>query len=347
MNVAWDDMNRPSLVTLTLAITVLLLLSVQMGEAADPPYERYVSGTVVDPEGVGFEGVNVTASNVTTGEIFHCLTGVNGSYNISLPTGIYNLTATFIDFTANVTYSLVSVQAENLTGLNFTITEVMGTLNGFVTNGTAPVTGVTVHLVNELYNYSTNSTIPLGAYEICGIEPGSYVAYAEKLGYWTSYHDRPVMIARGKSTPINFTMEEQPAALLGRVTYAGRGLQGVEVTVTGGGFTSTTTTSSNGNYTMTSIPVGSYTVTFSKKGYIEQEAQVSLCPFESKKLDVALEKVPETGGGFISGFDLPHSLMVVGLMLALVTLIMALIVRIRVGKRPELLEMEQEEEDQE
>jgi hypothetical protein len=87
-------------------------------------------------------------------------------------------------------------------------------------------------------------------------------------------------------------------------------------------------------------------VTFQKDEYEERTVQVSLSPFEKKKYDLNLERKPVSGDtGFIPGFDLSHSLMIVGLCLAIVILSIATYIRYRVGKKPGLLAIEREEEE--
>jgi hypothetical protein len=334
-------------IALIVLISSLILLSaLACPIQANGPFDREISGTVVDEQGAPFSGVNVTARNVTTGESFHSLTDEGGNYSISLPSGVYNVSASFTNHSTNITYSNMVISEADLTGLNFTMRELLGTITGYVTNGTAPVTGAAVHLSGEL-NYTSNSTIPLGAYTISGIRPGTYVAYAEKSGYWTNYHDLPVLIERGKTTRLNFTLEEQPATIYGRVKVGGDGIAGVMVTVTSGGTSFNAQTDTEGNYTLSGIPVGTYTITFSKTDLVSQDLQISLSPFESKRLDVTLEREVREGEGFIPGFDLPHSLMIVGLVLALITIIFSLLVRLRVERKPELLDKEEAETHEE
>ncbi|HUV24210.1 MAG TPA: carboxypeptidase-like regulatory domain-containing protein [Methanomassiliicoccales archaeon] len=332
-------------VAVTLIVVGLLFIGLaQTGEAAWPD-DMWVSGTVIDDKGEPFAGVNITAENTTTGMRFYIMTGANGTYNISLPVGNYNVSAVRTNYSANITYQMLNV-SENLTNLDFTLSELLGTVTGFVTNGTVPIASATVYLCNAEYNYSAVTTIPLGQYEITDIEPGSYVARAEKEGYLTNYSAIPVMVERGKTTEVDFNLTAEPATLYGKVMFGTKGLSGVQVQVVSNDIVVTAMTDTIGNYTITDIPVGHYTVTFTKKEFVSQEFQVTLGATVPTNLDVSLEREAGTGGGFIPGFDLPHSLMVVGLMLGLITLIFALFVRLRVEKNPELLDKEEIEEEE-
>lgn len=324
-------------------LTMMLIAALVIGLAAGAVGQGVVSveGQVSLPNGDPIEGVRVTATNVSTGAKFHSQTNESGAYSINLPPGIYNITATYTNYTANTSYDELMVN-ESVVGINFTMSELLGTLTGYVTNGTAPITQATVVLVNELGNYSGNSN-PFGVYEITGIAPGVYIAYAEKGGYWAAFHECPVEIRRGEVTRLNFTLEEQPAVLFGRVTYGGSGLVGVKVEIRSDEFTTSTLTDSQGNYTLSEIPLGSYTITFSKEGFVEETMTIALSPFESRKLDLTMEREVTDTGGFIPGFDLPHSLMIVGLILSIITLILAIFIKLRVQKDPALFMPEEEE----
>ena len=328
---------------LVLASMILILLAMLQPGAGAQPLEGEISGFTLDGQGDPLSGVNLTAENVTTGETFSTLTGENGSYRLPLPRGTYNLTASLTNHTSNTTYALeVPPSREEV---NFTLSEVLGSVSGYVTNGTAPIPGAEVHLTSEEGNYTAQSTEPLGAFQISGVEPGTYLAYAEKRGYWTHYYDNPVVIERGERMELNFTLQAQAATLLGKVKYGNDGLDGVRVSLSSEQFSTEVTTDANGNYSISSAPAGTYTLTFTKENFREEQVTVTLTPFESKRVDVTLEREADDEGGFIPGFDLPHSLMILGLIVSLITLTFALLVRFRAEKNPDLLEKEIIEEE--
>jgi hypothetical protein len=326
-----------------LVVSLLFIVAVQTGEAAWPD-DAFVAGTVVDGEGEPFMGVNVTAQNVTTGEEFSTTTDVNGTFNLTLPLGTYNLTASYPNFTSNITYEMMGVNV-NITGLDFTLNEILGTVEGFITDGQAPIINATAYLVNDEFNYSANSTAPFGKFVMTGIQPGTYVAHAEKEGYNTDHYELPVVVVRGETADVNFTLEQPPATLFGQVMFGTKGLAGVTVQISSGESSKSTITDNDGFYRITDISAGTYIITFSKQDYFQQQFEITFSPSQIENLDIAMEKETGAGEGFIPGFDLPHSLMLVGLILALITLVFALFVRMRVEKRPELLEKEEIEEE--
>ncbi|MBM4237239.1 MAG: carboxypeptidase regulatory-like domain-containing protein [Euryarchaeota archaeon] len=336
----------PAVLALMILMLSPTLASTQV--SAQAPGEWHVAGAVVNETGAPFPGVNVTAVNTTTGSTYFSISNITGDYNITLPSGTYNVSASLLNYSANRTYVGVIIDSDLISVLNFTMTEMLGTLAGHVTNGTAPIVGATVYLRSALYNYSGLSTGPLGEYSLTRVRPGTYVAYAEKTGYWTAYHTEPVVIVRGRTTMLNFTLDEQPAKLFGKVTWGGSPVVGVQVMLQSATFTTSTNTDANGNYTVSNVPTGSYTLDFRKQGYVDKSIQISLSPFEEKRYDVVLDKEPVEGStGFIPGFDLPHSLMIVGLILAIIILIASIIIRHKIGQKPELLAVEEEPEKKE
>lgn len=326
------------------AVISFFLLPISIQSFAQEGNGVYVRGFIFDERGAPLAGVNVTAVNTTTNAVFFTVSNNSGEYNLSLPSGIYNISASLTNYTANITYHSILIDSSHFPILNFTMSEILGTLSGYVTNGTAPVPGATVHLRSSKNNYTGISTSPLGEYTISGIAPGIYIAYAEKQGYWTSYFNEPVVIIRGKKTVLNFTLVEQPAKLYGRVYFGDGPVAGVQVVLQSQSFSTSTTTDANGNYTLSNVPAGTYSLIFRKQGYQEKTVQITLSPFEEKRYDFSLEREAiEESGGFIPGFDLPHSLMVVALSIAIIILIVSLFIRFKIIRNPELLAQEEPE----
>jgi hypothetical protein len=311
-------------------------------------FDLNLSGTVRNASAGAMAGVNVTATNVTTSAFYFTFTNASGEYQISLPAGIYNLTASITDFAPNTTYANLRLDSVNRTGLDFTMIEVLGTVTGFVTNGQAPIVGATVTLSGSAGVYNGTTTIPLGQYTIEGIHPGVYVAKAERVGYWTNFSATPITVQRGVQTSLSFSLEAQPALLYGKVTSGGAAIEGVKVVVSSSGsLIAQTVTDQNGNYSFSNVIEGSYSVEFSKDGYQTKTIPISISSFDKKELAVSVDRLPVEGKkGFIGDFDLNHSLMIVCLAIAFVLVIIALFIRSKAGKKPSLLAMEEEKKDE-
>ena len=128
----------------------------------------------------GLADAVVMVENVSSGTIYTTNTDAQGHYVIDVPMeGTYNISVSFTNFSADP-YTNVAVPGSPGSLFNFTLEEVLGVVKGFVTDGSVPVNGATVHLSNELYNYTAVSQAPLGEYEILGVQPGVYVASARR-----------------------------------------------------------------------------------------------------------------------------------------------------------------------
>ncbi|MGD0817884.1 MAG: carboxypeptidase-like regulatory domain-containing protein [Methanomassiliicoccales archaeon] len=294
-------------------------------------------GTVVNDTGVPMSGAVITARDTTTNSTLTANTNRLGAYELTLPLGTYNVSAALVNYNPNITYNEVVITSGGAVELNFTMIEILGGLHGFVTDGIAPVNGATVFLANDQRNYTTVTIAPLGEYRISNIKPGVYVATFTKKGYDRT-NSLPLEISRGISSQENATMQAQPCTLFGQVTENSNPQEGVTVTVRGqDNIVKTGTTDTNGNYSI-QLTSDSYTVTFSKKNFDAKEVSVSLAPFEDRRLDASIVKSKSNNTvTYLFGFDLSHSLMILGLMMALATICVALFINFKVRKKPELL----------
>jgi hypothetical protein len=326
-----------------LVVMVLLLLSA-LPALASAEASTFVSGSTLLPGGAPLSSVSITASNTLGPEIYQTSSDQTGAYNISLPVGIYNVSASFPGYAANTSYVNVPIGPQGVT-LSFTLSIITGEVRGFVTNGTTPVYGATVQLGDGVRSYSANSYSPLGQYVIAGMQPGAYTGQAFKLGYNTSIHLGVITVSAGAVTYINFSLEEQPASLSGRTTMADgtTPLEGVTVKLASADFTAETTSDANGHYSLQQIPAGTYTLSYSKNGYMQQTYTMNFNPYEAKSFDAKLERSATNPNTYLFGYDLAHSLMLIGLILAIVTMIAAVYLVFRLSKRPDLL-MKMEEE---
>ncbi len=307
-----------------------------------------VTGRVVNETGAAFPGVEVRATNVTTLVTYKATVGTDGNYTMpgNFVPGLYNVTASLLNHSANVSYSYVLVKSGQVARLNFTMLEVLCKLTGFVTNGTTPIYGATVALINEQRSYSNVSVNPLGKYEIFKVQPGTYTVVASKVGYYSSDPMPPVVLVRGETKNVDFVLQEQPAELGGKVEYDGSGLKGVTVKISSSLFTAETMTDENGNYTFSQVPSGSYTITFSKASFLSRSMNVGLTPFEVRELnvDMAYDNANNTQT-FLLGLDLAHSLMVIGLTVSIMVLIVGIYVNYKIRRKPELLDQDDSEKE--
>ncbi len=339
-------MKRAAAVLLAVCMVISPVLLMSDGAEGAGPFS--LQGYVLTGSGQGLANATVMVENVTSGLTYSALTDSVGQYSLQVPIeGVYNITVSLTNYSAVTTYNNVAVPSPVGTLLNFTMEEVLGMVKGFVTDGNAPVNGAIVHLSNQAFNYTATTLSPLGEYEIIGVQPGVYVAFAEKLGYDRDNYPAPVVIERGSIAEINFTLTEQPASLFGKVLNQNNNpLNGVRVSISSPDFDSIAISDEDGNYSFVGLAAGDYQVTFELDGYNTEVANVALDPFEERRLDIAMERDTTNQTTLLFGFDLPHSIMLVALMVGIVMVALGVIMTTRAHKRPErLARVETEEEE--
>ena len=338
-------MKRISSILIALVLMLVCAAPFFSASAVAAPFPQSISGHAVNETGASFAGVTVKAVNTTTLASFNATANATGGYQLFLPTGTYNVTASAVNYTANRTYTLTVRDAVNHTAIDFRLSELLGTVTGHITDGIVALGGVNVTLISAV-NFTGFSTTPFGDYTITGIEPGTYIAMASKMGYNDSYHFPAVVIDRTSSLDINFVMVPQFSVLLGKVTLNGAPSEGVSVQLLLGSVViKQTLTDAKGNYTITNVVAGDYFLKFTKGGLQDRGVPVSVAPNREQRLDVSMQLTPVEGlPGFIDGLDLTHSLMVIGLILALGMIALAFFVSNKGKKRSDLLAVPEEED---
>ena len=320
-----------------------LIPAMPSASAADP---FFMTGQAKDGGGLPLPDVNVSASNVTTGITFFSSTNGTGAFNLSLPSGVYNISASRVNYSSNVTYHGIVVGPNDASGIDFTLSEVLGRVFGFITAGNVSVGGVTITLSNMEGNFTSQSQLPFGHYSVEGVAPGVYVAKAEKAGYMPANAPYPVIVTRGSSVQLNFSVVVQPARVYGTVKVGSTPEKDVTIQLLLDGVVKKEAkTDSAGNYSFANLLPGEYLLQLSKEGLVESTVQVSLAPFEDKRVDPVMSRSPVEGlKGFIGDLDLTHSLMIVSMLVTVIIMAFAIFVRMRSIKKPDMLAHEEEEE---
>jgi hypothetical protein len=330
-------------VVLCALLLVCLVPTMPSASAAGP---FFITGQVKDGDGVPLPDVNVSASNVTTGITFFSSSNDTGVYNLSLPDGVYNISASSVNYSSNVTYHEIVVGPNNAVGIDFTLNEILGRVFGFVTSGDVSVGGVAITLSSMEGNFTSQSQLPFGQYSVEGVTPGVYVAKAEKAGYMPANAPYPVIVTRGSSVQLNFSIDVQPARVYGTVKVGSTPEKDVTVELLlGGSVYRQARTDSAGNYSFANLEYGEYQLHLYKEGLVDSVVPVSLAPFEDKRVDPVMSRSPVEGlKGFIGDLDLTHSLMIVALLVTVIIMAFAIFIRMRSIKKPDMLANEEEEE---
>jgi hypothetical protein len=287
--------------------------------------------------------------NASSGESITTVSNVTGTYRLPLSEGRYNISASLANYSADRSYLNIEVP-ENITGpFNFTMTEVLCTVSGFVLAGT-PVIGVSVTISNADYNYTVLSTSPYGSFIIRNVQPGVYVAMADKVGYNPASLKEPLILTRGTAAELNFTMELQAGQIYGKVkTETGASISGVkvELTQTDSGVSSqgiVTTTNDTGDYLFTTLAAGNYTISYQKDGYQIAKYDVVLKPYQNMPMDQVLALSKRNATAVLFGYDLAHSFMIVAFITGFVVVLAGIFIHIRSQRKPDLLVVIQEDE---
>ena len=259
---------------------------------------------------------------------------VNGTYLIpNLPAGIYTVSAVLDGFNSSTATDVPVESGKGTEDVDILLHEKPTMLWGIVKAGTVLLVGATVHVLDT--GYFANSSIE-GEYEIANIPAGIYTVQASLEGYETTVVTG-VTISRGGDVQLNMNLVGKPGALFGIVqnSKTQEPLSGVLVTIVS--TQRSTLTNINGEFTFTGLTSGNYTVLFVHDGFKPMAIGPVVITQESTAgLDqVLLEPVSEEFGGFIFGFDLAHSMMILALFLTIVILALAVVLRIRTFETPE------------
>lgn len=248
--------------------------------APDPPGDATVtftastissiSGTVSDSgNGLGIEGALVTAA--PGGET--ATTREDGTYALPfMPADTHTLTVTKDEYTFSA--PLVVTVPASAVNQDFTGSRNQYTVSGTVTtSGGAGLAGVVVTAGGR-----TATTNGAGAYTVTGLYKGTYTAVATLAPYTMAPASRSVTVGPN-ATGANFVADAATAtsfSIAGRITQGGLPLPGVLVDA--GGVQALT--DSSGEYLLSGLPAGDYTVTpsLTDRAFTPASAAVTLGP---------------------------------------------------------------------
>ncbi len=261
----------------------------------------------------------------------------SGSYNLTgIPEGAYSIVASRDGFYPTSLTGITVTRGNKTSDVDFYLTEEPTRLYGIVRSESLLLNGVNITVVGTTY---FNISAADGTYEIWNLTAGTYVIIASKSRYVDAeFFD--VVIPQGGSMKLDINMVRLPGGVIsGKVVNSQSKAPLVNVLVSIVGTepqTITVSTNTYGEYELPGLEQGNYVLRFEKVGFQ---------PIESKELNVSkdsnttynLEMTPIRKGfeGFIFGFDMAHSMMILALFLTIVILAMAVYLRIRSFQAPE------------
>jgi len=225
-----------------------------------------IGGTVLDtesPTGLPVTGATVAYTGPNGSGSTSVINAVNGAYSlVGVPAGTYTVTASATGFTS-VTNSGVIVTVSGTATSSFTMTA-NSSIGGALSNSDgSAVSGVTVTYTGTSGSTGTGSvTTSSSPYTLAGVPPGTYSVSASEAGFISPPSQNVTVSANGSGTA-NFVMEAV-GTISGTVTNGSAGLRNATVTYAGpDGSGHTITSDSNGDYSLTDVPDGAYSVTAS------------------------------------------------------------------------------------
>jgi hypothetical protein len=175
-----------------------------------------------------------------------------------------------------------------------------GAITGTVTDSqnNAAISGATVTCTCS----GTAATTDLqGLYNFSAIAPGNYTLSFSATGY-TPQNGVPVSVSKGSTTTKDAVLVSQTGSIMGHVTdsQTTNPISGATVSCPTCP-TTTATTDTNGKYTFSTVPQGSYSLSFSATGYTGQpDVPVSVTNGSATTRDEALAPQPGSITGTVT-----------------------------------------------
>jgi hypothetical protein len=221
-----------------------------------------ITGTVT-LSGTGLQGVIITLAGASSATV---TTDASGSYSFTgLANRNYTITPSKSGYTVSPSSSAQTVNGANITGVSFTATATGYSISGTVTFSGIGFPGVTMTLTGA--GSASVTTDASGNYTFGGLANGSYTVTPSKSSY-TFTPSSSAQTANGANIAgVNFTATGPGYSISGSVSLQNGGarLQGVMMTISTNP-PQTTTTDANGNYSISNMPNGTYTLTPSLSG---------------------------------------------------------------------------------
>ncbi|MEI2325688.1 carboxypeptidase regulatory-like domain-containing protein [Priestia megaterium] len=270
------------------------------------PNPGILTGTVSDLQtGVSLAGAVVqifSAGNLIP--IENAITNQNGSFIVrGLEPGEYNVLARATNFGSVVVGATIT--PGDTTNITISLAPLSGSISGQVTDFSGnPLSNATLRLLDRNQNVvGIGATDISGAYTISNIAPGTYILVASAPGFGTS--NQGITVGPEQFlTGINIPLEANPGNITGQVVSADTGKPVIGATVTvrslqaiGGIAVQVANTDQQGNYVVSNLSPGSYSVTVTQLGFGLQTKVVTVFSNQATNADFTL--ILDTGN--ISG----------------------------------------------
>lgn len=273
-----------------------------------------ISGRVTDAQGNELEGVTVrVTAGPSTGQT--TTTDDDGDYVISdLPVGTYSLSFTRSGF-AGRTITGVNVTNGQTTVLDVALTGTAvgtGSLAGVVRDDEtgSVLSGVTVRLSRNSTVVGTTTTNAQGRYTFLDLEAGTYSVRFSLDGFTTD--TRTATVRENLQTTLDVRLQPgatETGTITGQVRdNGGRPIQNALVELSGDGEPRSVRTNEDGQFTLTGVSVGTFTLQASAPGLEPDEQLVRVQSGATTSVTFTLSSTGTAGtitGGVFSPSGLP------------------------------------------
>ena len=249
-----------------------------------------VEGTVIDS--VTMNPIAGAIIQVRSGPVLiaTALTDPNGNYSIpNLEPNTYSVIAGASGYQVQV--KSITVFSSQATTADFALNPNPGTISGTVTDAitTNPIPGASVNVYQGTNLVGFSQTDVNGNYTIANLAPGNYFVVASADGYQTKFSANVVVASM--TTTVDFALDASPGAIAGTITEtcAGNPLSGALIVVTDGsvivGFD---VTDASGDYLVSGLAPGSYTVAVAKKNFLFGSSMAVVVSSATTTVDLSL-----------------------------------------------------------
>jgi len=247
---------------------------------ADFDIETYqISGKVIDvtDNNNGLPGVTITINSGATK-----LTDSDGKFTfVGLSPGTYTLTANLDTYNFSPLSIIKEITSDDIDNVDFQVSNSGETINGYVFEGTSPISTETtielytlIEFITDTTPSRTTKTNENGLYSLIGVADGLYIIKPVLEGYSFDPATTFVTVLNNDQNDINFR-GITGLSLSGKVTNIfGLPFSDIAVTLTGTS-TGETTTDSSGQYIFTGLTAGQYTVAVSNEFYDLRPASIT------------------------------------------------------------------------
>ncbi|MCU7741452.1 carboxypeptidase regulatory-like domain-containing protein, partial [Priestia megaterium] len=241
------------------------------------------------------QGALVEALNAQGKVVSTTRTDESGNFTITgLLPGAYTLRVSAEGFTLYTEQVIVTAGDTTLVSIPLTPKVNVGAIVGIVTNSETnqPIQGARVVVLNGENVVAVGYTDEQGNFIITGIPAGTYIILATAPGF--NSESKSVIVEAGETIPVppfNLTAISNAGSITGRVIdqRTGKPIQGATVFVLKGrDVVAVGYTDEQGNFIITGIPAGTYTILATANGFKSETQRVNILVNTTEEINITL-----------------------------------------------------------